>query len=66
MKRETYYRILHFLAGIAIGWLLFSRNPEIKCSVVEIPKTNDITTGATGGKLIYYNNLYARKDKGMD
>jgi hypothetical protein len=66
MKRETYYRILHFLAGIAIGWLLFSRSPKVICSVVEIPKTNDITTGATGSKLNYYNNLYARKDKGMD
>jgi hypothetical protein len=54
------------LAGIAIGWLLFSRSPKVICSVVEIPKTNDITTGATGSKLNYYNNLYARKDKGMD
>lgn len=52
--------------GVLIGYLLFSKEPEKEYHVIEIPKTADITTGATGGKLKYYENLYARSDKRMD
>ena len=52
--------------GVLIGYLLFSKEPEKEYHVIEIPKTSDITTGATGGKLKYYENLYARENKRMD
>lgn len=52
--------------GVLIGYLLFSKEPEKEYHVIEIPKTADITTGATGGKLKYYENLYARENKRMD
>lgn len=46
--------------GVLIGYFLFSKEPEKEYHVIEIPKTADVTTGATGGKLNYYERLYAR------
>ena len=66
MKRETYYRILHLLAGIAIGYWLFHTEPKVEYGVIEVPKEKDITDGLTGRKLTYYENLYARKNNTMD
>lgn len=46
--------------GVLIGYLLFSKEPEKEFHVIEIPKTSDVTTGATGSELKYYERLYAR------
>lgn len=46
--------------GVLIGYLLFSKEPKKEYHVIEIPKTADVTAGATGGKLNYYERLYAR------
>lgn len=46
--------------GVLIGYFLFSKEPEKEYHVIEIPKTADVTTRATGGKLNYYERLYAR------
>lgn len=55
------------MIGMAIGYLLGSRRkPEKEFHVIEVPKTSDITDGLTGRKLTYYENLYARSNKGMD
>ena len=51
------------MIGMAIGFLLGRKEPEREYHVIEIPKTADITTGATGGKLKYYENLYATESK---
>jgi hypothetical protein len=37
MNREIYYRILHTLAGIAIGYWLFYSKPKVEHTVIEIP-----------------------------
>jgi hypothetical protein len=37
MKEEIYYRILHTLAGIAIGYWLFYSKPKVDYTVIEIP-----------------------------
>lgn len=66
MKRDLIIVAALICLGILIGYFLFSKEPEKEYHVIEIPKTADITTGATGGKLKYYENLYARENKRMD
>lgn len=66
MKRDLIIAAALIGLGVLIGYFLFSKEPEKEYHVIEVPKTADITTGATGGKLNYYNNLYARNNKTMD
>lgn len=66
MKRDLIIVAALICLGILIGYFLFSKEPEKEYHVIEIPKTADITIGATGGKLKYYENLYARENKRMD
>ena len=65
-KRDIIIIIFILMVGMAIGYLLGRKEPEKEYHVIEIPKTADITTGATGGKLKYYENLYARENKRLD
>ena len=66
MERDLIIAAALIGLGVLIGYFLFSKEPEKEYHVIEVPKTADITTGATGSKLNYYNNLYARKNKRMD
>lgn len=63
-KRDIIIIIAILMVGMAIGYLLGRRKPEYK--VIEVSKVHDITDGSTGGKLKYYENLYARSNKRMD
>ena len=66
-KRDIIIIISILMIGMAIGYLLGSRRkPEKEFHVIEVPKTSDITDGLTGRKLTYYENLYARSNKGLD
>lgn len=46
--------------GVLIGYFLFSKEPEKEYHVIEVAKTSDMTDGTAGGKLNYYERLYAR------
>lgn len=46
--------------GVLIGYFLFSKEPKKEYHVIEIAKTSDMTDGTSGGRLNYYERLYAR------
>jgi hypothetical protein len=60
MKRETYYRILHLLAGIAIGYWLFHNEPRVEYGVIEVP--TDFSDCASEMQKQCYDRRYNQGD----